>query len=89
MTLEGKKDVLGLWIGDTESAKYWLQVLTDLKNRGVKDVLIITSDDLSGIEEAIGAVYPEAAYQGVIRNSLKHVSYKDNKAFSSDMKSVI
>ena len=90
--LEGKKDVLGLWIGDTESAKYWLQVLTDLKNRGVKDVLIITSDDLPGIEEAISAVYPEAAYQGcvvhVIRNSLKHVSHKDKKAFSSDMKSI-
>jgi transposase-like protein len=90
--LEGKKDVLGLWIGDTESAKYWLQVLTDLKNRGVKDVLIITSDDLPGIEEAISAVYPEAAYQGcvvhVIRNSLKHVSYKDKKAFCSDMKSI-
>ena len=90
--LEGKKDVLGLWIGDTESAKYWLGVLTDLKNRGVKDVLIVTSDDLPGIEEAIGAVYPEAAYQGcvvhVIRNSLKHVSYKDKKAFSSDMKSI-
>ena len=88
--LEGKKDVLGLWIGDTESAKYWLQVLTDLKNRGVRDVLIVTSDDLPGIEEAISAVYPEAAYQGcvvhVIRNSLKHVSYKDKKAFSSDMK---
>ena len=90
--LEGKKDVLGLWIGDTESAKYWLQVLTDLKNRGVKDILIITSDDLPGIEEAISAVYPEAAYQGcvvhVIRNSLKHVSHKDKKAFSSDMKSI-
>ncbi len=90
--LEGNKDILGLWIGDTESAKYWLGVLTDLKNRGVKDVLIITSDDLPGIEEAISAVYPEAAYQGcvvhVMRNSLKHVSHKDKKAFSSDMKSI-
>lgn len=90
--LEGKKDVLGLWIGDTESAKYWLQVLTDLKNRGVKDILIITSDDLPGIQDAISAVYPEAAYQGcvvhVIRNSLKHVSYKDRKSFSSVMKGI-
>jgi len=90
--LEGKKDVLGLWIGDTESAKYWLQVLTDLKNRGVKGVLIITSDDLPGIQDAISAVYPEAAYQGcvvhVIRNSLKHVSYKDRKSFSSVMKGI-
>jgi putative transposase len=90
--LEGRKDVLGLWIGETESAKYWLQVLTDLKNRGVKDILIITSDDLPGIQDAISAVYPEAAYQGcvvhVLRNSLKHVSYKDRKAFSSTMKGI-
>jgi len=90
--LEGKKDVLGLWIGEIESAKYWLGVLTDLKNRGVKDILIMTSDDLPGIQDAIGAVYPEAAYQGcvvhVIRNSLKHVSYKDRKAFSSVMKGI-
>lgn len=90
--LEGKKDVLGLWIGEIESAKYWLQVLTDLKNRGVKDILIMTSDDLPGIQDAISAVYPEAAYQGcvvhVIRNSLKHVSYKDKKAFSNVMKGI-
>ena len=58
--LEGKKDLLGLWISETENAKYWLKVLTDLRNRGVKDILIITSDDLPGIEDAIAAVYPEA-----------------------------
>jgi transposase-like protein len=88
--IEGNKDILGLWIAETETAKYWLSVLTDIKNRGVKDILIITSDDLPGIEEAIKAVYPEALYQGcvvhLIRNSLKYVSYKDLKAFSSDMK---
>jgi len=92
MDLEGKKDVLGLWIGEIESAKYWLGVFTDLKNRGVKDILIITSDDLPGIQDAISAVYPEAAYQGcvvhVIRNSMKHVSYKDRKAFSKSMKGI-
>jgi putative transposase len=75
--LEGRKDVLGLWISETESAKYWLHVLTDLKNRGVKDVLLVTSDDLPGITDAIKAVYPEAEYQGcvvhVIRNSLKYM----------------
>jgi putative transposase len=88
--IEGNKEILGLWIAETESAKYWLSVLTDIKNRGVKDVLIVTSDDLPGIEDAIKAAYPEALYQGcvvhLIRNSLKHVSYKDLKEFSSDMK---
>jgi len=77
--IEGNKDILGLWIADTESAKYWLSVLTEIKNRGVKDILIITSDDLSGIEDAIKAVYPESVYQGCVvhlmRNSLKYVSY--------------
>lgn len=88
--IEGNKEILGLWIAETERAKYWLSVLTDIKNRGVKDILIITSDDLPGIEDAIKAAYPEALYQGcvvhLIRNSLKHVSYKDLKEFSSDMK---
>ena len=56
--LEGKKDLLGLWISETENAKYWLKVMTDLRNRGVKDILIMTSDDLPGIEDAIAAIYP-------------------------------
>jgi putative transposase len=90
--LEGNKDVLGLWIAETESAKYWLGVLTELRNRGLKDILIITSDDLSGIQEAIKAVYPDAAYQGcvvhIIRNSLKYVSWKDMKEFSIDIKPI-
>ena len=88
--LEGNKDVLGLWIAETESAKYWLTVFTEIRNRGVKDILIITSDDLPGIREAITSVYPEIVYQGcvvhVIRNSMKYVSWKDMKAFSRDMK---
>jgi transposase-like protein len=58
--LEGRKELLGLWISETENVKYWLKVLTDLRNRGVKDILIMTSDDLPGIQGAIGAVYPEA-----------------------------
>jgi len=82
--------MLGLWIAETESAKYWLSVLTDIRNRGVKDILIITSDDLSGIEDAIKALYPESVYQGcvvhLIRNTFRYVSHKDMKAFSSDMK---
>jgi transposase-like protein len=88
--LEGNKEVLGLWIAETESAKYWLSVLTEIRNRGVKDILIMTSDDLPGIRDAISAVYPDVAYQGcvvhVIRNSMKYVSWKDMKAFSRDMK---
>jgi transposase-like protein len=88
--IEGNKEILGLWIAETESAKYWLSVLTEIKNRGVKDILIVTSDDLPGIEDAIKASYPEALYQGcvvhLIRNSIKHVSYKDLKEFSNDMK---
>jgi putative transposase len=83
---------LGLWIAETESAKYWLSVLTEIRNRGVKDILIITSDGLTGIEEAIKSVYPEAEYQGcvvhVIRNSIKYVSHKDVKEFANDLKSL-
>jgi putative transposase len=88
--IEGNKEILGLWIADTESAKYWLSVLTEIKNRGVKDILILTSDDLPGIEDAVKAAYPESVYQGCVvhlmRNSLKYVSHKDRKEFSSDMK---
>lgn len=90
--LEGCKDLLGLWISETENAKYWLKVLTDLRNRGVRDILIVTSDDLPGIEDAIAAVYPEAEYQGcvvhVIRNSLKYVSHDDMQEFSRDVKPI-
>ena len=86
INLEGKKEILGLWIMEREDAKGWLRVLGDLKNRGVREILIITSDDLSGVEEAIRAVYPDAEYQGcvvhLIRNSLKYVSYKDRKEFT-------
>lgn len=90
--LEGKKDLLGLWVSGSENAKYWLQVFTDLRNRGVKDMLLVTSDDLPGIQDAVCAVYPEAEYQGcvvhVLRNSLKHVSYQDRKEFSKSLKPV-
>jgi len=75
--LDGMKDVLGMWIAETESAKYWLKVLNELKNRGVKDVLITTVDGLTGFEEAIKAVYPKAEVQRCIvhqlRNTFKYV----------------
>lgn len=90
--LEGRKDVLGIWIGETESARFWLSVLSDLKNRGVEDVLIISADNLTGISEAIKATFPEADIQKCvvhqIRNSLKYVNYKDRPAFVKDLKAV-
>lgn len=91
-TLDGMKDVIGLEIGENESSKYWLGVLNSLKNRGVKDIMIICADGLSGIKEAIQAAFPLTEYQRCIvhqiRNTLKHVSYKDMKAFASDLKSI-
>jgi transposase-like protein len=90
INLSGRKDILGLWVSGSENAKYWLQVFTDLQNRGVKDMLIVTSDDLPGIGDAVKSVYPEVEYQGcvvhVIRNSLKYVSYQDRKEFSKCLK---
>jgi putative transposase len=90
--LEGKRDVLGLWIGSAESAKYWLGVVNELKNRGVEDVLIASVDGLNGFSEAIRAVYPQVDVQRCvihqIRNSTKYVSYKDIKAFTTDLKPI-
>ena len=89
---EGFKEVLGIWIGENESAKYWLGVLNELKQRGVKDILILCSDNLTGIKEAINAAYPNTIQQRcivhMIRNSVKYVSYKDLKAFTNDLKKI-
>ena len=89
---EGTKDILGIWVGENESAKFWLGVLNDLKGRGVKDILIICSDGLSGIKEAISAAYPNTVQQRcivhMIRNSVKFISYKDLKEFCNDLKSI-
>ncbi len=92
ITLEGKRDVLGIWIGESESSKFWMKVLVDLKNRGVKDILISSVDGLKGFQEAIESVFPKTEVQGCIvhqiRNSTRFVSYKDRKAFCSDMKEI-
>lgn len=92
ITLEGKKDVISLQIGENESSKYWLGVLNDLKNRGVKDVMVICADGLTGIKEAIAAAFADTEYQRCIvhqvRNTLKYVSYKDMKGFASDLKKI-
>ena len=88
--LDGKKEVLGLWIGESEGAKFWLRVFTELKNRGVQDIFIACVDGLKGLPEAINAVFPDAEIQlciiHMIRNSFKYVSYKDSKAFVDDLK---
>ena len=89
---EGKKEVLSITIGENESAKFWLSVLNELKNRGVKDILIICADGLSGIKEAIAAAFPKTEYQRCIvhqvRNTLKYVPDKDRKAFAADLKTI-
>lgn len=90
--LEGHKDVLGIWIGATESSKYWLSVLNGLKNRGVKDILIASVDGLSGFVEAINTAFPQTEVQRCIihqiRSSTRYVSYKDKKAFTADLKPI-
>lgn len=92
VNLEGNKDILGIWIGENESSKFWLGIMNDLKNRGVQDVLLFSVDGLTGLKEAINAAYPKAEVQRCIihqlRNSFKYVSYKDLKAFSKDFKEV-
>lgn len=90
--LEGIKDVLGFWIGESESSKYWMSVLNDLKTRGVEQIYIVSCDNLKGISEAIKAVYPKTHIQKCIvhqiRNSTKFVNYKHLKEFTTDMKSI-
>ena len=89
---EGKKEVLTIQVGENESSKYWLTVLNELKNRGVKDILIVCADGLTGIKEAINAAFPKTEYQRCIvhqvRNTLKYVPDKDRKAFAADLKTI-
>ena len=90
--LDGKKDVLGMWVGENESAKFWATVLNGLRNRGVEDIFIACTDNLNGFSDAIAAVYPKTDIQNCIihqlRNSSKYVSYKDLKALMADLKAV-
>lgn len=92
VNLEGKKEILGLYLNESEGAKFWLQVLTDLQNRGVEDILIASVDGLKGFPEAINAVFPDTEVQlcivHQIRNSLKYVASKDQKQFASELKAV-
>ena len=90
--LDGIKDVLGIWIGENESSKYWLSVINEIKNRGTKDILIASMDGLNGFPEAIKAVFPDTEIQRCIlhqiRNSTKFISYKDIKTFVLDLKKI-
>ena len=90
--LEGRKDVLGMWVGENESAKYWATVLSSLRNRGVNDIYIACTDNLTGFSNAINAVFPQTDIQNCIihqlRNSSKYVSYKDLKQLMADLKAV-
>lgn len=90
--MQGYKDILGIWIGEAEGAKFWLSVCNDLSNRGVKDILIACMDGLKGLPDAIRAVFPDVCIQTCIvhqiRNSIKYVSYKNKKEFMKDLKTV-
>lgn len=92
ITLDGKKEIIGIWIGENETSKYWLTLLNELKNRGVEDVLIFAIDGLNGFNQAIQAVYPKAEIQRCIvhqiRSSLRYVSWKDRKAVARELKTI-
>jgi putative transposase len=92
ITLEGYKELLGLWVGDQEGSKFWLSVLTELKNRGVRDILIACVDGLTGFPEAIETAYPKTQVQlcivHMVRNSLKYVSWKERRAVAADLKAI-
>ncbi len=92
VTLDGQKEVLGLWVAQTEGAKFWLQVLTELKNRGVQDILIACVDGLKGFPEALEAAFPQTQVQlcivHMVRHSLRFVTYKDRRAVAADLKKI-
>jgi putative transposase len=92
VNLSGQKELLGLWMATNESSKFWFSILTELQNRGVKDIFIACVDGLTGFPEAIEAVFPKTRVQlcivHLIRNSLSYVSYKDRKALAADLKKV-
>lgn len=92
LTLEGNKELLGLWVGEAEGAKFWLSVLTELKNRGVRDILIAAIDGLKGFPEAIESVYPKTQIQlcivHLVRGSLKFVAWKERKAVARDLRAI-
>lgn len=92
ITLDGIKEVLGMWTSETEGAKFWLQVVTELKNRGIKDIFIACVDGLKGFPEAIETIFPDTQIQlclvHMVRHSLKYVSWKQRKEIAADLKAI-
>lgn len=92
INMEGNKNVLGLWIADTEGAKFWMSIITELKNRGLEDILIACIDGLKGFPDAINSIYPKTRIQlcivHMIRNSTKYVSWKERKVLCADLKKI-
>jgi putative transposase len=92
VNMEGHKELLGMWLSENEGAKFWLSVLTELQNRGVKDILIACVDGLKGFPDAINAVYPQTQIQlcivHMVRNSVKYVPWKDYKVVTADLKKI-
>ena len=89
---DGHKDLLGMWMSENEGSKFWLSVLTELKNRGLKDILIACVDGLKGFPDAINTIYPDTHIQlciiHMVRTNLKYVSWKDYKAVTADLKKI-
>ena len=92
VNLEGHKELLGMWLSENEGAKFWFNVLTELQNRGVKDILIACVDGLKGFPDAINAAFPETQIQlcivHMVRNSVKYAPWKDYKAVTTDLKQI-
>ena len=92
INLEGKKDVLGLYLGAAEGAKFWLQSLTELRNRGLEDIFILCADGLNGLPEAVEGTFPKALFQTcivhMVRHSLNYVPYNEKKAVATDLKKI-
>jgi putative transposase len=92
VNIEGKKELLGIWVGKNEGSKFWMQVVTELKNRGVEQIYVACVDGLKGFPEAIGSVFPNTIVQlcivHIVRNSVRYVSYKDLKEVTADLKKI-
>jgi putative transposase len=92
INMDGEKDVLGLYLGESEGSKYWLSVLTELKNRGIEDLYILCADGLKGLPEAVESIFPKAVFQTcivhMVRNSLNYVPHKEKKAVAKSLKQI-
>lgn len=92
VNMDGVKSVVGMWIQQTEGAKFWLSILTEIRNRGVQDVLILCADGLTGLPDAVGAVFPQAVFQTclvhMVRSSVRYVGFKERKPVCADLRRI-